>query len=175
MIVSHPTIEKILHFYRESLGSAYVSYGNHVYRVYNFVTSQFTDPQSRETLAIAAAFHDLGIWTNNTFDYLEPSIELAKKYIQENQINDEEASTIFLIIDLHHKLSKIKTSRMAESFRVADLADLSLGMIRNGIDKELIKEVRRKFPNNGFHLFLVKLFFKNLFRHPLKPLPMFKR
>ena len=27
-----------------------------------------------EKIAVAAAFHDLGIWTNKTFDYIPPSI-----------------------------------------------------------------------------------------------------
>ncbi len=31
--------------------------------------------------AVAAVFHDLGIWTNGTFDYLAPSIALARDYL----------------------------------------------------------------------------------------------
>jgi hypothetical protein len=32
-------------------------------------------------IAVAAVFHDLGIWTNKTFDYLAPSIALAREYV----------------------------------------------------------------------------------------------
>jgi hypothetical protein len=30
-----------------------------------------------EKIAVAAVFHDLGIWTNKTFDYIAPSVALA--------------------------------------------------------------------------------------------------
>jgi hypothetical protein len=33
-------------------------------------------------LVIAACFHDLGIWTDHTFDYLSPSAGLARDYLQ---------------------------------------------------------------------------------------------
>lgn len=174
MVTNHSTIENILHSYREYLGSNYSCYRNHVYRVYNFCSTRFSDTQHLETLAIAAAFHDLGIWTNQTFDYLKPSIQLAEKYVTENQITADCAASIFLIIDQHHKVSKISASPLAEAFRVADLVDLSLGLIRKGVNKKFIREVKREFPNEGFHIFLIRLFFKNLFTHPLKPLPMYK-
>ena len=32
-------------------------------------------------MAIAAAFHDIGIWTAGTFDYLEPSVRVAAAYL----------------------------------------------------------------------------------------------
>jgi hypothetical protein len=34
-----------------------------------------------EKLAAAAVFHDLGILTNKTFDYIVPSIALAREYL----------------------------------------------------------------------------------------------
>ncbi|MBS1507889.1 MAG: HD domain-containing protein [Bacteroidetes bacterium] len=174
MVSHHPTIENILHSYRESLGTNFSCYRNHVYRVYNFVATGFTDPQDLELLAVAAAFHDLGIWTHHTFDYLQPSNKLAEKYAIENHIPADKANTLFLIIDQHHKLSKISTSPLAEAFRVADLVDLSLGLIRKGVNKKFIQEVKREFPNQGFHIFLIRIFLKNLFTHPMKPLPMYK-
>ena len=35
--------------------------------------------------AVAVAFHDLGIWTDNTLDYLPPSVNRAKTYLAEIQ------------------------------------------------------------------------------------------
>jgi hypothetical protein len=34
-----------------------------------------------EKIAIAGVFHDLGIWTNKTFDYIAPSVVLAREYL----------------------------------------------------------------------------------------------
>jgi hypothetical protein len=41
------------------------------------------DKQTENTdkYAIAAAFHDLGIWTHQTFKYLERSINQAREYL----------------------------------------------------------------------------------------------
>jgi hypothetical protein len=39
------------------------------------------EPEQIEKIAIAAAFHDLGIWTDGTFDYLQPSIRLVDAHL----------------------------------------------------------------------------------------------
>jgi hypothetical protein len=43
--------------------------------------SRRLDPEQLEKVAVAAAFHDLGIWTDGTFDYLPPSIRLAREWL----------------------------------------------------------------------------------------------
>jgi hypothetical protein len=174
IISKNTTIDKILDSYQKELGTYFDAYRNHVYRVFNFASSYLTSDQEFEIVAIAAAFHDLGIWTNRTFDYLEPSKVLAQNYCKENKISNEKFLEIEKIIDFHHKMTRIKELKLAEIFRQADLVDLSLGMIRMGRDKDLIKSLKKEFPNCGFHLYLVKLFFINIIKHPLKPLPMFK-
>ena len=79
-IVTNDTIDNILNTYRSELGENYDLYRNHVYRVYNFALTQLDPNAELEKLSIAAAFHDLGIWTNNTLDYIEPSAQLAREY-----------------------------------------------------------------------------------------------
>ena len=37
---------------------------------------------SDSKIAVAAVFHDIGIWSNKTFDYLEPSVALAREYLK---------------------------------------------------------------------------------------------
>jgi HD superfamily phosphodiesterase len=52
---------------------AFTAYKNHAYRVANLcVAFSSGDGAQLEKIATAAAFHDLGIWTNHTFDYLGP-------------------------------------------------------------------------------------------------------
>ena len=41
------------------------------------------EKNNEEKYAIASVFHDVGIWTDHTFDYLDPSIEQAKIYLTE--------------------------------------------------------------------------------------------
>jgi hypothetical protein len=142
--------------------------------VYNFAVPFVGSDRDVKTLSIAAAFHDLGIWTENTFDYLEPSVQLEKRFCKANNLD---AATIFeieTIINYHHKITRIKTSALAEIFRQADLVDLSLGFFRFGRKRKDIKIIKKAFSNNGFHLNLTKLFVRNFFKNPLRPLPMYK-
>ena len=167
-------IDTILGTYRDDLGSSFDQYHNHVYRIYHFAVININSEIDIRNLAIAAAFHDIGIWTGNTFDYLAPSIALARKYCTDKEIDSTSRAEIEITINEHHRLSVIKTSELAEVFRQADLVDLSWGLIRLGRKSNYIKLMKKKFPNKGFHYNLLKFFLKNLIRHPLKPLPMYK-
>jgi hypothetical protein len=69
-------------------------------------------------LSIAAAFPDLGIWANNTYDYLGPSQQLAREYLAKTGQGawSEEIETM---IEQHHKFRKYKAnpSWLVEPFR----------------------------------------------------------
>lgn len=173
-IKQHEIIDRILLAFRDELGKDFEQYRHHVYRVYNLAAPLVATLQDVETISVAAAFHDLGIWTNNTFDYLEPSIKLARQYSADNNLEAGTIREIETIINKHHKLTRVKTSSLAEIFRQADLVDLSLGLIRCGRKRQHIRLVRKTFPNRGFHLHLCRLFFKNLLSNPFRPLPMYK-
>jgi hypothetical protein len=174
-IVQHNTIiDQILSAYKTELAKHFEKYKNHVYRVYNLTIPYLSDEEDKKIMSIAAAFHDLGIWTNKTFNYLIPSVELARRYSEIKGLNQEKILEIGFIINEHHKLTGIKTSQLAEIFRQADLIDLTLGAFRKGRGRRHIKCVRKAFPNKGFHWYLLKIFLVNLVQHPLKPLPMYK-
>lgn len=61
-------LDELLQHYRQELGKDFADYRNHVDRVVNccnlFISA---DAQQLQKLAIAGAFHDLGIWTARTF------------------------------------------------------------------------------------------------------------
>lgn len=171
---SNTYIDDILDHYQPQLGKHYIAYRNHVYRVFN-LTLQLRDFSEEQVvaIAIAAAFHDIGIWTAHTFDYLNPSIELARNYAlthgQSHQIK-----LISNLIDNHHKLSAYKHNTVVEAFRRADLIDLSLNLFRFGVKRNDLKELNKAFPGNGFHRFIFGQIGKNILRHPLNPLPIVK-
>lgn len=173
-ITQNEIIDSVLNLYKTELGKDYEQYKNHVYRVFNLSVPYILSNKNITNLAITCAFHDIGIWTNNTFDYLSPSIKLAKKYCVDNNLDFRTIDDIEIMISKHHKLTKIKNNDLAEIFRISDLVDLTWGFIRKGRSKQDIKMLKKTFPNKGFHLNLTKLFFKNLFINPLNPLPMYK-
>jgi hypothetical protein len=169
-------IEKILQDNKEYLQTDFEKYRNHVYRVYLLCTTLDTNSGNKDRYAIASVFHDLGIWTNKTFDYLEPSISLANDYLSK-QNKSEWNAEICLMIDMHHKITHYsgKFENSVEIFRKADWIDVSKGFIKFGVDKVKIRQINQQFPSKGFHWFLVKKAFINFLLHPFNPLPMFKK
>ena len=175
LIQQHEVIDIILATHQNVLGKDFKAYRHHVYRIFNFALLQDSKVENIEKYAVAAAFHDIGIWTHSTFDYLAPSIQLATKHLQQtDKVTDIEE--VSLMIDLHHKMSVYKGKfRAVEIFRKADWIDVSMGLMTFGLDKKVLREVKKTFPYNGFHLFLMKQTMKNFLQHPLHPLPMFKK
>ena len=173
-----PLLESILGARQSMIGSQYEPYRNHVYRVLNFCfafhpCSEGSD--DREKLVIAACFHDLGIWPDDVVDYLAPSIELAKQYLI-GAGKQAWSAEIEMMIDLHHKFRKVTNCDcpLVEVFRKGDWVDASLGLRRFGLPRSYIRDVKKAFPNLGFHRNLLRLTMKQLRYHPLNPIPMMK-
>lgn len=169
-------VEEILSKWKTEIGGDFGGYKNHVYRMLNFcfALGDFCG-EEREKIIIAGCFHDLGIWTSDTFDYLLPSIALAKDYLEKKGLH-EWIPEIELMIAQHHKLGKYTDARNSpiETFRRGDLVDLSLGWVKCGLPKTYIRNVKKQFPNAGFHKSLVQTAGRWICRHPLNPIPVLK-
>lgn len=176
MDYSNQMIEDLFQKYKPVIGEDYDRYRNHVYRVFLNCQLMDSDESNAEKYAIASVFHDIGIWTDDTIDYLYPSMEQAKIHLRESEKQDW-IEEITMMIYWHHKMSQYqgKHSKTVEFFRKADWIDVSLGLITFGYDSQKIKQFRKKIPNLGFHLFLINKIFKRFFKHPYNPLPMFTK
>jgi len=172
-----PLLEKILGKHKKTLGDDYIPYRNHVCRVVNFCFQLMPDmdDEQKEKVIIAGCFHDLGIWTDDTLDYLPPSERAAEAYLKLRNLA-QWSHEIGLMISLHHKLSKYKDDAypLVEVFRRADLVDVSLGRIKFGLSPDTVKSIRNAFPNAGFHMRLTQLAAREFYRHPFRPLPFLK-
>jgi hypothetical protein len=175
MMTNLPTVEEVLDDHASQLGHDLVAYRNHVYRVANLCIAIGGDRVDPEKIAVAAVFHDLGIWTNNTFDYIAPSVAVAREYLtargRANWIPEIEA-----MIEDHHKVttSRANPSVLVESFRRADWIDVTLGLRRFGLSRTCISALESRWPDAGFHRRLVELTIDRWWKHPLNPLPMVK-
>jgi len=169
-----PLLEEILGARKGEIGGDFAGYKNHVYRMINFCFAQGEfGAEERDKIIIAGCFHDIGIWTGRTFDYLPPSIASAREYL--TQTNRETwIPEIALMIDQHHKLGKYPENQLTEVFRKGDLVDFSLGFVKCGLPNEYVKSVKKQFPNAGFHKGLAKLAGRWICRHPLNPVPVLK-
>lgn len=176
LIHKQPRLDALFEHWGEALGADYEAYHGHVYRVFNLAYSMLgNETDGTDKLAIACVFHDLGIWTHKTFDYLGPSEAIAADYLHQHDMPDW-IQPVTLAIDNHHKLRAYEGphATLVEALRRADLADLSFGLISGGIDRDLARKTREAFPNAGFHKRLVQLGAAWAVRHPFKPMPMMK-
>ena len=170
------TLDAVLETYAVVIGRDLVAYRNHTYRMANFCLAQVTPTaEMAEKVGIAAAFHDLGIWTDHTFDYLLPSVALAKAYLAEKGKGAWEVEIAEMILQ-HHKITRYAKNPawLVEPFRRADWVDVTRGVLTYSVPRSLIRDAYRQWPDAGFHLLLVKLELGHLRRHPLNPLPVFK-
>ena len=78
LLTSLPTVEEVLDDDASELGHDLIAYRNCVYRVVNLCLAIVGDSRVElEKIAVAGVFRDLGIWTNNRFDYITPSVAIA--------------------------------------------------------------------------------------------------
>jgi hypothetical protein len=176
MLDAIPTLDTLLQAHAPALGDDYTAYRNHTYRVANACVALSPEgPDVVEKIAIAAALHDIGIWTNGTFDYLEPSTAHAVAHLERTGRADW-VPEVSAMIREHHKLtvSRHRGRWLVEPFRRADWIDVSYGLCRFGLSRAFVRELYRRWPDAGFHRRLVQLSLGRARTNPLSPLPMFK-
>jgi hypothetical protein len=176
---SVPLLDDILAQWQSRLGEAHVAYRNHCYRVLNlalaYLPAGADDLEARDKLAVALAFHDLGIWSDGTIDYLAPSRARARAWLADNG-REAWGEEVEAIIEQHHRIRRVPAAAgpLAEAVRKADWADVSLGLLRRGLPRGLLAQLRARFPNAGFHRRLLALAGRRLLRKPWSPLPMLR-
>lgn len=176
LITEFPEVDRLLETYRDRMGARHDAYRNHLYRMMNFTLFlNGPDESIMAPLEVAGFFHDIDFVLRGNNNYLEPSAEMACAYLEETGRSDL-APLVTALIVWHHKLTRYTGDQgeIVEYFRRADLVDLSLGMVRAGVDKAFIKEAKRAFPNAGFHKVLFTTIVPYALTHPFKPMPMMR-
>nr|MBV6629711.1 HD domain-containing protein [Oceanococcus sp. HetDA_MAG_MS8] len=177
VVTETPELEALFADWEKVIGPDFAGYRNHVYRMLNYcLLLHDCNDEDRQKLAIAGVFHDIGIWTASTIDYIDPSAAEASRYLVDSGL-EQWQEEICLMITEHHKLSSAEDVRypLVDVFRRADLVDFSLGLCKCGLSASQIKAVQAALPNAGFHQGLVRKALRWFIRHPLNPAPMFKR
>ena len=171
-----PLLDDILADWAELLGDDFNGYLNHCRRM-SLCCMQLhnCDEDDIKKIQIASAFHDLGIWIEDTVDYIGPSVPPAMAYLKEHGL-EHWSEEIQLMITEHHKITKYSDSRfpLVEVFRKGDAVDFTGGLVRFGIDGAFVKDLKARYPNEGFHKMLAKRAGKWFLKHPLNPAPMMK-
>ena len=179
MMEDSPLIDGVLDCYRQPLGPHYPRYRGHVYRVYHYtrhlIAGRGGDPERDDpAIALAAAFHDLSFATDQTLDYLSPSIASARDYLEALGRSDL-APAIDRMIGFHHKLTPYRDedAGLVEPFRRADLVDL-FAVPGVGVPWALRREAQSSYPKCGFRGFVCRTLLLGAVKQPWRPLPMLR-
>ena len=170
------TLDAILERHRADLAADFTAYRNHAYRVATLCASHARGgAEATEQIAIAAACHDLGIWVDGTFDYLEPSVRLAGEHLTASG-RTAWLPAVTAAIREHHRITPYRGAHawLAEPFRRADWMDVTLGVVASGLSRELFRTSLARWPRQGFHRLLARLAWRHGRSHPTNPLPMLK-
>lgn len=124
-------------------------------------------------IAAAIAFHDIGLWTDNTLQYIEPSTKRARMDLK-SDFSYSELELIHNIIYWHHKITEYTeekegfNQKVIEAVRKADWIDATKGIITKGMPRQHIQTVESMIPEEGFHMCLInfgpKLYGYNIYR-----------
>lgn len=173
------SLDELLEAHELEIGRDWTPYRNHVYRVANLclaIVGARGAPADADTVAkvgIAAALHDIGIWTEHTFDYLEPSVRVAAAHLARTG-RAAWTAEVTAMIEEHHKVTpyRARADWMVEPFRRADWIDVTFGIRAFGVPRRHLRALYEQWPEAGFHAMLVRLALRRARRHPLSPLPM---
>ncbi|MEN8169896.1 MAG: hypothetical protein ABFS08_06705 [Pseudomonadota bacterium] len=174
MLTHNDEVEQLIASWSKALGNNRTAYRNHIYRVINFCLLQheLSEDELRQVV-IAACFHDVAIWLDDTFDYLTPSRKYAQHYLEQQGLI-EWSDVVGTMIEQHHKITLYKRNALVETFRRSDWIDVTLGLLKFGLSSIEIRVIRGAFPNAGFHPFLLRLSGRELLSRPWNPLPMMR-
>jgi len=172
-------LDEVLDRYRQPLGPHYPRYRGHTYRVYRYtrhlIAEAGGDPDADDSaIALASAFHDLSFATEQTLDYLPPSIAAATTHLDALGLT-ELAPAVSRMIGFHHKLTPYRSddAHLVEPFRRADLVDL-FAVPGLGVPFAVRRAAQSSYPVCGFRGFVCRTLLLGGLKQPLRPLPMLR-
>ena len=179
LILTSPTLEDLISPFEDAFPNRadFDGYQNHCLRMLNVVLAlSEEEPDRREKLEIALAFHDITVFPSRTLDYLDSSSDLARRHLQ--GIGREDWSEeITLMICMHHKITPYrgKYQNLVEAFRRADWIDVSFGLLKFGLPPEWVRDLHQRLPLYTFYpRTMFPLIGRYMLRHPFNPLPNFR-
>jgi hypothetical protein len=105
-----------------------------------------------EVLTVAAILHDIGLYPGvATADaYVADGAALARSLLRAQGWTPARIELCAEAIDRHHELRRQHRRGVeVEALRIADLVDVSGGLLRFGLDREWLRALRRSVPADG--------------------------
>jgi hypothetical protein len=178
---SHPVLDAVLEHHAEDIGSVdYEKYRGHCLRVLSFAGYYLRRYEEYNTvdeipahifdvMALALAYHDIGLWTAGKLHYLEPSAEAMMQDWQAAAVpglpafSPADLETARVIIMEHHRYNKwmppaddSTVDRAAvNAVRRGDWADATVGFVKTGLPPSFLEQAYNVIPEAGFHRMLL--------------------
>jgi hypothetical protein len=185
LVHEHHLVDDILRPHKGELGAIYPGVHGHAMRMVNYLRwFAPVDPAAdaaaraeREDLAaVVAACHDLPFFANWNLDYLDPAADLTRKVLCDLG-HAKLAEEAVAMVANHHAIRPYRGPHAdtVEATRRADWIDVSLGRLRFGVPRPLVREISAAFPVKAMYPWPVcGRIARYAVRHPLRPLPMLK-
>ena len=105
-----------------------------------------------ELLTIAAILHDIGLYPGASRGgvYTADGAELARELLSANGWTPERVERCAAAIDRHHDLrSQLRRGGEVEALRLADLIDVSGGVVARGLNRGWLRSLGEAVPRQG--------------------------
>jgi hypothetical protein len=105
-----------------------------------------------ELLTVAAILHDIGLYPSASRGgvYTADGAELARAMLPSYDWSAERIERCGEAIDRHHEVrSQLKRGGEVEALRLADLVELSGGLLRFGLDRQWLQALNQAVPRRG--------------------------
>lgn len=145
---------------RRDLGEDFAATCGHVHRVLTHALHFLGEEAARHRRAVevAAAFNDIGLWTDDALACPEPSTAVTLREKGERRLGIDPALLAAMIRE-HHKVAACRgpLAVPVEAFRKADWVDASGGLVRHGLSRAAVKAVSEAIRDQGFPRVLLRL------------------
>jgi HD superfamily phosphohydrolase len=122
-----------------------------------------------EVLLVAAILHDIGIYPAASHGgvYTAEGAALAREILSGHGWSEDRIERCAEAIDRHHDLRRqIARGAEVEALRLADLIDVSGGVIRAGVDRAWLRSLKEAIPRAGLDRELARLLGRALRERP---------
>lgn len=123
-----------------------------------------------EVLTVAAILHDAGLYPDVSTGgvYTADGAALARRILADHGWSEQRIELCAAAIDRHHELRpQLRRGPEVEALRLADLVDVSNGLIRFGLDRAWLRALNDAVPRAGFAGDLRREVFRALRERPL--------
>ncbi len=112
-----------------------------------------------EVLSCAAILHDIGLYPDASRGgvYTAEGAALARSILPGHGWETRRVELCAQAIDRHHDLRRqLRLGPEVEALRLADLADVSGGLVRFGLERRWLRSLMRAVPRRGFGVELAR-------------------